>query len=443
MVTLTFYGGVGEIGGNKFLLQDGDTRIFLDFGQSFRFGEEFFTGYLRARDRFGLRDLFALNLLPKIPGLYSEGALAPTDFPYHEPEFDGVFLTHIHYDHLAHIRFLDEKIPVFLGETTRRMLDSWETTSPNSFGDREYQTFRTGDKIQIGDLEVEPIHVDHSAPAAYGYIVHTSEGAVVYTGDFRHHGPKAELTRDFVERAVEEKPIALICEGTRVSPVEKRKHFTEEGVWRLADRIIKGTDKLVLTCFYGRDVDRMKTYYDLAQNNGRKFVVSTKTAHLLHTLAGDPGIEVPDPLEDDHLLVYRREMRRYNPWERDFLDDAVDARYVHDRQGQLILHLDFTQFAELIDIDPDPGAEFIHSMSEPFEEDDIEDEIKDRWIEYFGMKRHQAHASGHCSKGEVFRILGEIGPKTVFPVHTEHPELFRGTVPGRIVLPSFGEEIEI
>jgi ribonuclease J len=33
MVKLTFYGGVNEIGGNKILLEDKGTKIFLDFGQ--------------------------------------------------------------------------------------------------------------------------------------------------------------------------------------------------------------------------------------------------------------------------------------------------------------------------------------------------------------------------------------------------------------------------
>ena len=31
MVSLTFYGGVDEIGGNKVLLEDGDVRFFFDF----------------------------------------------------------------------------------------------------------------------------------------------------------------------------------------------------------------------------------------------------------------------------------------------------------------------------------------------------------------------------------------------------------------------------
>jgi len=32
MTSLTFYGGVNEIGGNKILLEDKDTKIFLGFG---------------------------------------------------------------------------------------------------------------------------------------------------------------------------------------------------------------------------------------------------------------------------------------------------------------------------------------------------------------------------------------------------------------------------
>ena len=35
MTSLTFYGGVNEIGGNKILLEDKDTKVFLDFGKGF------------------------------------------------------------------------------------------------------------------------------------------------------------------------------------------------------------------------------------------------------------------------------------------------------------------------------------------------------------------------------------------------------------------------
>ncbi len=53
MVSLTFYGGINEIGGNKILVEDGKTRVFLDFGQSFSLLDEYFVpaAYLLPRGR--------------------------------------------------------------------------------------------------------------------------------------------------------------------------------------------------------------------------------------------------------------------------------------------------------------------------------------------------------------------------------------------------------
>ncbi|MDF1557535.1 MAG: MBL fold metallo-hydrolase [ANME-2 cluster archaeon] len=435
---IKFYGGVGTIGGNKFMVEDGDTKIFLDFGQSFSYGEQFFTGWLGARERFGLKDHFALDLMPKIPGLYSPEALENTECSYCEPQYQGVFISHVHYDHLAHLSYLDPGIPVYMGETTLRILDSWETTGISGFGDHDYRTFRTGDVIKVDDMEVIPVHVDHSTPAAYGYIVHTGSGTLVYTGDLRLHGTHSHLTRDFIEQAAGAKPDIMICEGTRVAPEENRKNFTEQGVYDHSRKLLDDTDKLAFTCFYGRDVDRMKTFHRLAKDTGRKFVVSTKTAHLLRTLADDRGIEVPDPLTDENMLIYCREMNRYNKWEKEFIDleHCVDARYINSHQGDLIMQMDFIHFAELIDILPEPSSLFIHSQSEPFQEDDIEDEVKHNWMDRFGLELHQAHASGHCSREEIFQIIREISPKKVYPVHTEFPELFKPELGAIVEIPT-------
>ena len=49
MVSLTFYGGANEIGGNKILLEDKDARVYLDFEESFDFGEDYFYQYLQPR----------------------------------------------------------------------------------------------------------------------------------------------------------------------------------------------------------------------------------------------------------------------------------------------------------------------------------------------------------------------------------------------------------
>ena len=445
MVTLTLYGGVGQIGGNKILLEDGDTRVFFDFGSPFNWGEQYFVDFLKPREsRFGLRDYFHFDLMPKIPGLYDEDYLKCTDVPYAEPEFDAAFISHMHFDHAMHLKYMDRKIPVYLGAAADTIRTSWEKTSlgRSDFGDHEFRPFRTGDRVRVGSLEVEPVHVDHSTPGAYGFIIHTTEGCVAYTGDLRLHGPKGSMTRDFVARAAEERPIALICEGTRVSESDPREDISEDGVRKRAEELISQTDRLAVVSFYPKDVDRMRSFRDVARSTGRKFVVSAKVAHLLGMLKDDPNIDVPDPMTDPNMLVYVRDMAapKKVPYEYEYVlkkegsDHIVGSSEVREHRRELIFHLDFLQLTELIDImPPGEGGLFIRSKSEPFEEDDVQEEVLLNWLRSFNLHLENAHASGHASMAEVFDLVRRIAPRKVIPVHTEHPELFKGQGPEVVI----------
>jgi len=148
MVKLTFYGGVNEIGGNKILLEDKGTKVFLDFGQSFTFGADYFTSWLGPRAVNGLGDYLEFSLMPRIEGLYSRELLASTDFPYAEPQINAVILSHAHFDHITHIQFIDPQIPVFLGVGTKLLMESMEETSSFcKYGEHECRKFRTSKRI--------------------------------------------------------------------------------------------------------------------------------------------------------------------------------------------------------------------------------------------------------------------------------------------------------
>ncbi len=444
---VTVQGGAGQIGGNKILVEDGDARIWLDMGSPFSLGEKFFVEYLVPRDRFGLRDYFALDLVPKIPGLFSEEALEPTEYPYKRPDYSGILISHVHFDHSAHLSFVDSTIPVHIGEGTLNILKSWEETSARvNLGVHDYRTFRSGKKLKLDGVEATPVHVDHSVPAAYGYIMHCPSGTVVYTGDLRRHGPHYELTDDFIEAAKKARPDLLICEGTRIDPNDKRAPYSEKDVKKLSIEVVKkAKGKLAIVTFYPRDVDRMRTFYEVAKECGRKFVMSVKTAFLLLAIERDKHISVPKVAKENDILVYFREMRRSEkPWEREVReivgDRAVGSDYVARHKGDSILQLDFEHFTELIDINPKKGSVFIHSKSEPFEEDDVTEEVKNNWLEYFGLVEHQLHASGHLSRSELEDLVSEVKPKRIMPIHTEHPEMFKDFAK-EVVIPETGRTL--
>ena len=91
---LTPYGGVGQIGGNKILLEEGQTRIWLDFGATFNWMQGYFIEYMLPRTAYGLLDYFEFDLLAQLPGLYREDLIADTDLPYESPRFQAAFLSH-------------------------------------------------------------------------------------------------------------------------------------------------------------------------------------------------------------------------------------------------------------------------------------------------------------------------------------------------------------
>lgn len=432
MVKLIFYGGVNEIGGNKVLIKDRDTSIFLDFGMSFTWGNQFFYDYLRPRAVNGVGDYLEFNLLPWLKGLYAEDQLSNTPLKYADPRFDAVLLSHAHIDHVGFCHFLDPKIPVYCGETTKVILDAIRESGGYDYGEHKCKTFRTGDTLKIGSLEIKPIHVDHSIPAAYGFIIDTSAGAIVYTGDLRLHGPMSKMTREFMQKTREHEPAVMICEGTRVNPHETRSDYSEEEVKRRSNRVVANTSKLVISSFNGRDIDRFNTFYHIAKGNDRKFALSLRAAHLLSRLKGDPKLKVPDVTKDENILVYKKRKRTgqyyesdYYRWERPFLEDAVSFDYIQRNQSKILLNLDLSAFTELIDIKPNPGSHFIHSMSEPFNEEDITAEVMHNWLEHFGLKFHQIHASGHCPSDDLKTIVNTIAPEKLYPIHTQEPQYFR------------------
>jgi len=459
MANLTFYGGVNEIGGNKILLEDRDTKIFLDFGKSFSRRAKFFEEYISPRTSNGIVDFITMGLVPDTPGIYRDDLMKLAGWSIEKTDIDGVLLSHAHSDHADYISFLHEDIPIYMGKACDLILRALEERSPRtiereilSYKPRPYnkkeepirrkiKTFRTGDKFKIGSLEVEPIHVDHSVPGAYGFIIYTSEGPIVYTGDIRLHGTKPQMTRDFIEKARNAKPIALIAEGTRIR--EKEREESEELVFKESSKIVSDTDRLVLVDFNFKDVDRLRTFYNIAKNSGRKFVVKLNDAYFLKYLSRDEHLDVPN-INDEDIIIYlpKRGSGMYS--DSDYakndgqflnLHNAWTAEQIRAREDKVLCALGFYSFTALIDMKPKPGARYIHSASEPYnEEQEISQERTDAWIDHFAMAKFQSHCSGHARGRDLIQAVSEINPKIIFPIHTEHPEVYQKSVSNVVIV---------
>ena len=429
---LSFFGGVGEIGGNKILLHDKDVNVFLDFGKNFEKENQFYENpYITPREE---KHLLELNMLPKVAGLYRCDET--------NCDLDAIFITHPHTDHYYDIRFIKDCYPIYCGEATCNIMKAMENSGhlysvDYNISKKNFKTYMTGDIIKNFDpIIVTPVHVEHSVPGSYGLIIETANGNIVYTGDLRMQGSNKSLTEDFIKKAQITDPDILIIEGTNI---DYSKIETEEEVKYKIDKVVSKTKGLILAGFNRTDIDRLRSFYNVAITQGRILVLSMKQAYLVHKLKDDSHLDTFN-VNDPNVRVFVRNKKTIAAYEKEIASeyDVIDAQDVNKMQNKVIMVASLYDMNEMADIKPVANSVYILSTSEPFDEvgEFKLDKLKN-WLNHYGIPIFNIHASGHADAHELREIIERINPKRIIPIHTARPELFQKFVAdiGKVELP--------
>ena len=533
MWSLTFYGGVGEIGGNKVLVDDGSSRLFLDFGKSYKRMGDFYEEFLQPRTNNALRDLLGLGVIPKLHGIYrrdflelegidetleqmgiSESSMWKVELRNYEQELalsgrpwlDGVVVSHAHFDHFADICVLDERIPIYCSPITRALIEISQDVARGGFqyeflglnkkridavrssqayfpGEvtlrsdevaREVRVIESG-QVAIGSFQVAALPVDHSVLGAQAFVVTDSEGKrILYTGDLRFHGRRNDWSQSFRQAVQGLRPDALIVEGTRIDEDEPD---SEAQVGEECERLVRQANEagvLVFVSFHWKDTTRYQTLKEVAERTGRILVISSRLAYAINRLKDFPEANLRAVEQEPNVGVYLQRVNsmlysrgdyvntKYDlgysvSWDRKdpasidtrHHENGVRAYQIKENPSRYILHLDYFELNELIDLAPLQGALFIRAVSEPFDQEgELEEQRLNNWLRHFGLnppehKPRYVHASGHASGPELLGMIREIKPRVLLPVHTERPEYFeelkRDGIEVRI--PSYGKPI--
>ena len=479
MTSIDFFGGVDEIGGNKIRVQGNESSFFFDFGMGFSHANDYLSEFLQPRKANGICDFVELGLLPYIKGIYREDYLRHVGLSYpDEPSVDGVLISHSHVDHVAYVHHLREDIPIYLTKESHLILRALEETGAASFSeylhlkksfylepkkrgdgymrsranivDRDIHIVDPYKKFEIGDFSIKSAPVDHSLPGASAFICENEDETIVYTGDLRFHGRHPELTRKFIKEAKKAKPTIMISEGTRI---DSDRNISEIDIEKRAVDAVERCKGLVVVNYPVRDLDRLLTFYKVAEDTGRKLVVSLKQAYILN-LFNEISNEYPDLsdvmiykprkgwgllgedsfacVEDEWLCASDIEsaqcLRDYKKWERELLenDNVLNYQDLRKDPESYIFRCDFFELKELIDIKPVNGV-YIKSSTEPFDEQMEINERKVReWLKLFNLplKNKCFHASGHANGKEILEMIRKINPDKLYPVHTTHKNEF-------------------
>ncbi|GBC71284.1 Ribonuclease J1 [Candidatus Calditenuaceae archaeon HR02] len=446
------FGGVGEVGGNKFYIEARSEGLFIDFGISYAYRRRYFGFFLRPKKFSLLASLIASRSIPLVRNLYDRELFDPTgltsEFLRKAPELNvqGIVVSHPHTDHIGHVSLLRKDIPIYLGEGSYEIARTRELTKPAKTledkiftdEDRVVRLFRTGSNVRIGSFEVVPIHVDHSVPGSYGLIVHSPEGSVAYSGDLRLHGPKSVFTEEFAETITSQGVDVVMLEGTRIGEEEQA---TEADVEKSLTHNIMERRGLVAVLTGLLDYDRFSSIVSASEAAGRTVLISPRMAMMLNTFR-NLGVMPEDFLPGKGkvgVLVERKgsgllDRQDYHGWEREYLEKLLDKGLpvltdldVAAYQSKYTIVLNSPDdVLDLLLMRPVEDSLFIYSTSEPHnEEQEIDRERIDNWLSILGMKSIQVHASGHAGREELAHIIRMARPKRVIPIHTETPELFQ------------------
>jgi len=418
---------------------------------------------------------------------------------------DACFITHAHVDHTGSISFLDETIPLYATPVTAAVLRAVEETQhssgpengvtdfilrpnlgANEHGHRQLLNL-TGPMGFPDDCTVTPFPVDHSIPGACAYLIEYDGGKLVYTGDLRFHGRMGHVTEETIEKLAAVHPDALLIEGTNLrgddtfaakEPAFARrfKFWSEEDVEAKALEEVQKASGLVIADFGMKDLDRLMTFQRVAKETGRKLAILPRDAHIVQMAqeAGYPTIDLMDP---DVVLYIKRSgsgtydtkdiekdwarstILRFAGWPPDSFDAAgkkekvgevlngsylriVRAAEVTAHQSEYLLSLGYWDVQELCDLCPALGSLYIHSSAEAFNEEmSWSQERLAKWLKLAGMDSVHIHASGHAPQEDLFRIVEQLAPRHVYPIHTEHPEQYAEKFKDIVSLLRYGQTV--
>ena len=197
-----------------------------------------------------------------------------------------------HGDHIGLYGKVLPGIPIYMGEIAREIFLTFAARIKDEHIEeiKNFKTFKALEKIEVNDIIVTPLLVDHSAFDAYMFLIESAGKRILHTGDFRLHGFRGKAVIPTLKKYVGTVDV-LITEGTSLSR-ESKTPFDEEGkLQRCAKRILAG-NKYVFAFCASTNIDRIAAFYN-ATPRGRYFLCDDYQKKMLEIVTKHAGEKTP------------------------------------------------------------------------------------------------------------------------------------------------------
>lgn len=382
---LCIHRGTHQIGGIAAEIATETTRILIDMGDELSLDPGFVSAPLH------------------IPGVTDANGRC-----------DAVLFTHYHGDHTGQMLRIRPDIPLYAGALAKDIMrlssaHSWKKDEVLCKRIETIRTFSAGMPFLIGDIQITPFGIDHSAVDSYLFLIEADGKCILYTGDFRLHGVRGKTMDKILDRRIG-KVDAIITEGTTVSRTDG-KTVTE---WELQARVRNYLQqyKYVFVLCATTNLDRI---FALARAVPRgKYCICDDYQKMLVETVSKHWSGISSFYEMPKLLSFK-----YHPPARFAELGGLMFVRANSKFGAIICQYDPAQSILLYSMwdgyRTKPGSSIPDFLA-----------LTDTW--------ETLHTSGHASPEDLRHVIEKADPQLVIPMHTDAPQKMQALCPDRTVV---------
>ena len=380
-------GGLGEVGKNMYVIEHGNELIIIDAGVMFPEDELLGIDYV-------IQDVTYLK--------------------QNEDKIKALIITHGHEDHIGGITFLLQNVNIPIIYASQIALDLIR----NKLNDKNmsYEHLELYDQdtvIKFKNLTVEFITTTHSIPDSYAIVVHTPNGTIIHTGDFKFDltpiGPMADIHK--MARLADKGVKLLLSESTNaLSPgFSASEAIVDEA---LGDVFAKAQTNRIILATFASNIYRIKHIVETCRENNRKIITFGRSMENAKEIAIKNGL-----IKDSSIFIDTNAAKDLKKSEICILCTgsqgeplAALSRIANGTHKQVqLLPDDIIVFSS----NPIPG----NSAS-------INRIINKLYLKgvkvYTNSELSDIHTSGHAKAEELKWMLRLIKPEYLMPIHGEY-----------------------
>ena len=379
-------GGLGEVGKNMYCVMHKDEIVISDAGVIFPEG-----------------DLLGIDYV--IPDF--------TFLKQNESKIKGLFITHGHEDHIGAIPFLLQMVnipaiyaPNQAAGLIRRKLEDRGIKYNN------LHVYTEKDIFKFKYLSVEFFMTTHSIPDSHGMCIHTPNGNVITTGDFKFDltpvGPMANIHK--MARLGDEGVTLLLSDSTNA--LNEGFSNSESKVDEALEELFNKHNSRIIIATFASNIYRLKHIVDTCKRHDRKICVFGRSMKNNIEISIEGGY-----IKHRDVFINPEEVKNYPPEKLCLLCTGT--------QGEPLAALSRIADGSFRQIKVMPDDVVVFSSSAiPGNAISISRTINKLYLKgvtvYTTTSLSDIHTSGHGNEEELKLMLRLINPTYFMPFHGEY-----------------------